>query len=139
MGKQKQKPEIKSLYYITHVENLPSILSHGVLSHRYVEDHQIEYEAIDDPDIVSSRKAKITPDGHSLWEFANVYFQARNPMLYRIVHERDPREIVVLGIQPRVLETAGAYITNGNAANNATGFFDYEGGLVLQRYLVGPQ
>jgi hypothetical protein len=131
MGKQKKKPEIKSLYYITHIENLPSILSQGVLSHRYVVDHHIEYTAIYDAEIVSTRKAKKTPDGRSLWEFANVYFQPRNPMLFRVIHERDTREkdIVVLSIQPRVLETSGVYITNGNAANNATRFFDYRSGM----------
>jgi O-acetyl-ADP-ribose deacetylase (regulator of RNase III) len=129
MGKRKKKPEIKSLYYITHIENLPSILSQGILSHRYVEDHNIEYKAIYDAEIVSNRKTKTTPDGRSLWEFANVYFQPRNPMLFRVVHERDLKEIAVLGIQPRVLETSGAYITNGNAANNATEFFDYGSGM----------
>lgn len=101
----------------------------GILSHRYVEEHNVRYKAIYDTETVSHRKAKTTPDGRSLWEFANVYFQPRNPMLFRVVHERDPKEIVVLGIQPGVLETSGAYITNGNAANNATVFFDYKSGM----------
>src|SRR5207245_795629 len=50
-------------------------------------------------------------------------------MLFRVVHERNPKEIVVLGIQPRVLKTPSAYITDGNAANNVTDFFDYEDGM----------
>ncbi|NUO83783.1 DUF4433 domain-containing protein [candidate division KSB1 bacterium] len=128
MAKRK-KPEIKSLYYITHVENLRSIFSHGILSHRYLEERGVKYRAIYDAEIVSHRKLKTTPDGRSLWEFANVYFQPRNPMLYRVVHETERKEIVVLGLQPRVLELPSAYLTDGNAANSATAFFDYQSGL----------
>ena len=129
MAKSSKIPEIKGLYYITHIENLPSILSHGILSHRYVKDHGVKYKAIYDTEIVGNRKLKTTPDGRSLWEFANVYFQPRNPMLYRVVHEKSPKEIVVLGLYPRVLQIPDAYITNGNAANNATHFFNYKDGI----------
>lgn len=129
MPRQKEKPEIKGLYYITHIENIPSILSQGILSHRCVEDRGVKYKAIYDAEIVGNRKLKRTPDGRNLWEFANVYFQPRNPMLFRVVHETDPKEIVVLGLQPRVLQTPGSYITNGNAANNATDFYNYEDGM----------
>lgn len=125
----KRKPEIKSLFYITHIENIRSILSHGILSHRQVEDRNMEYKAIYDADIVGNRKLKNTPDGRSLWEFANVYFQVRNPMLFRVVREKSHKEIVVLGVQPRVLNIPGAYITDGNAASNATDFFHYEDGM----------
>ena len=128
MAKRK-KPEIKGLYYITHIENLPSILNYGILSHRQVEDRGIPYKPIYDAAIVGSRKLKETPDGRSLWDFANVYFQPRNPMLYRVVHEKDDEEIAVLGIQPRVLEISGAYITDGNAANNPTNFFRHKDGI----------
>jgi hypothetical protein len=50
-------------------------------------------------------------------------------MLYRVAHEKGLDEIVVLGLYPRVLEIPGAYITNGNAANNATSFFGYKDGI----------
>jgi len=125
----KKKPEIKSLYYITHVDNLSSMLSQGILSHQLVEDRGIKYQAIYDAQIVSSRKLKTTPDKHSLWYFANVYFQARNPMLYRVVHEKDPKELAVLGVKPQVLQTRGAFITDGNAANDATDFYGYDDGI----------
>lgn len=82
-----------------------------------------------DAEIVGNLKLKTAPDGRSLWEFANVYFQPRNPMLYRVFHEKGPKEIAVLGIRPYALEISGTYITDGNAANNATGFFDYKNGI----------
>lgn len=126
---KRTKPEIKSVYYITHIDNIPSFLKYGILSHQLVEDRGIQYRAIYDKAIVSNRRQKLTPDGHSLWDFANVYFQPRNPMLYRVVHECDPKEIAVLGIDPKVLHIPGSYITDGNAANNATSFFQYSEGI----------
>lgn len=121
--------EIKSLYYITHRENLPSILSRGILSHQIVEDGNIPYKAIYDAAIVGNRKGKSTPDGKSLWQYANVYFQPRNPMLYRVVHEKDRANIAIIGVQPRVLGIPGAFVTDGNAANDPTKFFPLPDGL----------
>lgn len=125
----KKKPQIKSLFYITHVDNLQSILGHGILSHRYVIDNQIEYTTIYDAEIVGHREEKRAPDGQSLWQFANVYFQPRNPMLYRVVHEKGAKEIAILGIAPHILQTRDAFITDGNAANNATQFYSPADGL----------
>ncbi len=128
MPKQK-KPEIRNLYYITHVENIPSILSNGICSHQLVEDRRIPFRAIYDAEIVSNRKNKKTPADRSLWTYANVYFQSRNPMLYRVVHEKGFKEIVVLGLQKRILESPGAFITDGNAANSATAFYTVSDGI----------
>lgn len=128
MAKSKSH-EIKSLYYITHIDNLHSILSHGILSHQSIIDQNIEYRPIYDSEIVGHRKHKTAPDGRSLWEFANVYFQARNPMLYRVVHETNYKDIIILGVQPQVLNIPGAFITDGNAANNPTNFFTYKDGI----------
>jgi hypothetical protein len=129
MAKKSSNMRIKELYYITHIDNLRSILARGILSHRLIEERGVTFKAIYDANIVSNRKSKTTPNGRSLWDFANVYFQPRNPMLFRVVHETSPDEIVVLGLSPSVLEIPGAYITNGNAANNATDFFDYANGI----------
>lgn len=124
-----KKIEIKSLYYITHIENLNSILLHGILSHKSIEDQGLKYTAIYDNEIVSNRKMKNTPEGKSLWTYSNVYFQPRNPMLYRVVLEKSAKEIVVLALNPSILNNPGGYITNGDAANNATEFFNYNEGM----------
>lgn len=129
MPRKRKNIEIKSLYYITHIENLSSILSRGILSHKSVEEQGLKYKAIYDAEIVSNRKIKTTPEGKSLWAYANVYFQPRNPMLYRVVLEKGVKEIVVLALNPSILKSSGSYITNGNAANNATEFFNYNDGI----------
>jgi len=57
----------RSLYYITHIQNLPSILEHGILSHAEVERRGIEPATAYDTDIVDWRKTRLTPAGKSLW------------------------------------------------------------------------
>jgi hypothetical protein len=79
---------IRNLYYITHRANVGSILRHGILSHEEVQGGGIDFTAIYDTEIVSRRSSILTPDGRSLWGFANLYLQPRNPMLYRVAIER---------------------------------------------------
>ena len=129
-----RKPDIKSLYYITHIENLPSILQRGILSHKAVEELGLSYTPIYDSGIVSKRKDKSTPARSSLWEYANLYFQPRNPMMYRVVHEKDKRDIAVIGVKPDVLAAVGGLITDGNAANEPSQFFAIKEGIeILQK------
>ncbi len=93
----------KELYYITHANNLKSILEKGILSHERIEQLGLKYNSIYNEEVISKRKNKLTPDGESLWHFANLYFQPRNSMLFRIVHDNKIREesLVVIGISRR--------------------------------------
>ncbi len=123
------KAGIKGLFYITHVENIPSILQHGILSHGQIEAQNVPFTPIYDAGIVSSRKEKRTPEGVSLWEYANLYFQPRNPMMYRVVHEKQSRDMAVVGVKPDVLQVPRVVLTDGNAASGPTEFFQVSDGL----------
>lgn len=125
----KMRKNIKELFYITHIDNLPSILEHGILSHRLVEDSQIETERIYDSQIVTNRAQKRAPDGRSLWNFANLYFQPRNPMLYRVLSEKKKDNIVILGIQPDLLDGQDVFVTTGNAASYESTILPAQHGL----------
>lgn len=111
---------IKELYYITHIDNLPSIFRRGILSHRIIEDEGVAFTPIYDASIVSSRGRKPVTASSTLWDYANLYFQARNPMLYRVVHEKGLEEIAVVGVRKDVINSNGVHLTNGNAASSAT-------------------
>lgn len=113
-----RRAPLKELYYITHINNLPSILKRGILSHELVEAQKVEFTRIYDDEIVAKRRDRKTPDGRSLWSFANIYFQARNPMLYRVVCEKSPDEIVILGVQMSILNKPDIFISTGNAAHS---------------------
>nr|WP_261345462.1 DUF4433 domain-containing protein [Thermogemmata fonticola] len=101
----RNRVEIKSLYYITHLDNVSSILEKGILSHSRVATEGVPFTPIFTPiydaSIVSNRQHRMTPDGRSLWEYANLYFQPRNPMMYRVVYEKGADYLAVLGVKPK--------------------------------------
>ena len=133
-----KKSDIKSLYYITHVDNLLSILEHGILSHAQVEAQHVPFTPIYDSQIVSNRRGRITPNGKSLWDFANVYFQPRNPMLYRVIKEKDKKKIAIVGIQPKILNQPNSFVSTGNAASSPSEILPCQDGLniILQMWNV---
>ena len=128
-----RKLDISNLYYITHIDNLPSILEKGILSHERIEEEHVQPVRIYNTDIVNKRKEKETPDQKSLWSYANLYFQARNPMMYRVVHEHEKRatDLVVVSVAKEILHTSGVFITDGNAANDPTQFYFPANGLKM--------
>lgn len=110
------------LYYITHIDNVSSIISGGILSHNSIEAEKLVYTPIYDTEIVSNRKNK-EAGGKSLWHYANLYFQPRNPMLYRVIMEKSPETIAVIAVRKSIIETSGVYISDGNAASGNTKFY----------------
>ncbi len=128
-----QKPDIRNLYYITHIDNLPSILEKGILSHERIEDDQVQFARIYNTEIVNVRKGKSTPSQKSLWSYANLYFQPRNPMMYRLVQESGVSDLAVLGVSEKVLQTPDVFISDGNAANTPTQFYPISSGLKMLR------
>lgn len=131
MHKQERKPnpDIKGLFYITHINNIPSMLEHGILSHALVEANKVQFTSIYDADIVSNRRDRVTPSGKSLWDFANLYFQPRNPMLYRVINEKDKKDIAIIGIKPEVLRQLGVFVATGNAASQPSEILPVNKGL----------
>lgn len=127
------KLDIRNLYYITHVDNLPSILEKGILSHEKIEEERVHTARVYNTEIVNRRKEKNTPDRKSLWSYANLYFQPRNPMMYRVVHEKEKRakDLAIVSVTIKVLQTPGVFITDGNAANDPTQFYTTSTGLKM--------
>jgi len=121
---RRRRKRVRELYYITHIDNIPSILKDGILSHERIEKEGIKYTPIYDESIVERRREKFIR-GKSLWSFANLYFNARNPMLYRIMCEKSLDDIAVLGISPSIMRYPEVYITTGNAASTQTEFLRY--------------
>ena len=124
----------EELYYITHIDNLQSILEKGILSHARSAQLKLEYTSIYNEEVVSIRRNKTTPDGKSLWHYANLYFQPRNPMMYSIVNTRDKENLVVISISNRVLHEYDVLVTDGNAANAPTQFYSRSEGLKILKH-----
>jgi hypothetical protein len=88
--------EVNNLYYICHIDNVKSILENGLLSHNKVQ--VLSPKTIYDNDIIDRRNnIQPNPDNNiSLWDFANLYFNVRNAMLYRVLHENGVKNIVII-------------------------------------------
>lgn len=120
----------KEFYYITHRDNLKSILKYGILSRSQRNKlwHKIKFsitknKSIHNEEIVQKRKNKKF-NGKSLWDYVNVYFQARNSILYTVVRRFEEKNIVVLQINSDIIRENNICITDGNAASNTTQFFE---------------
>ncbi len=107
--------DIKELHFITYIENVPSILRSGILSHNRSQD--IPFKDISEGGVQERRaKKKIIGTNKSLHYYANLYFDAHNPMLSSRRSEND--KICVLKIADSVLDIDGVIITDQNAARD---------------------
>ena len=134
------RDEIKELQYITHIDNIPSILCLGILNHKKAQC--VVPKTVSDEEVQARRANRIIPNGLHLHQHANLYFCARNAMLYTITHQRDIpcesfqnktsplfpehaiphqsaipcEELAVIRIAPAVLDLPDVIITEINAA-----------------------
>lgn len=128
-----QNLNIKALYYITHIDNLPSILLRGILSHERIMAEDIQNTTIYLEHLVEKRRKRYTTDGKNLWHYANLFFQPRNSMLFNVIKSKDKQNLTVLRVSNVVLQRQGIFITDGIASNKLTRIYTQSEGLqVLQ-------
>lgn len=112
---------IDYLYHFTHMDNMPSMLEHGLLSHNQAHAKDLVEEDISNPEVQALRGNRHSPSGRSLHDYAPLYFNPKNPMLYLLrEHQND---VVILLLDRRLLAQPGVFFTDGNAANRPTRFF----------------
>lgn len=105
--------DVVELNFITHIENVPSILEKGIFSHNL--SRSTNFCDISESGVQKLRaKKKIPGKNRSLHDYANLYFDAHNPMLSAKRSEND--KICVLRIKNIVLDIDGVIITDKNAA-----------------------
>ena len=122
-----RRDELTELHYITAIANVPSILSNGILCHNRVAS--IPHTDVSMAEVQDIRQGKRVPGGDLLHNYANLYFSARNAMLYKLLARRN--ELAVLRVSPDVLDLPNVVISDGNAAVGFTGFAPAPVGLVI--------
>jgi hypothetical protein len=110
-----RREELDELQYITLIDNVASILSRGILSHALAK--KVPHGSVAMQEVQDRRESKKVPGGGMLHEYANTYFSARNPMLYKLknIHA----QLCVLRINTAILDLEGVIVTDRNAASNA--------------------
>lgn len=117
--------DVAELHYITAIANVPSILQHGILSHTLAD--QLAHDSVAMPEIQERRSNKQIPGARCLHEYANLYFDAHNPMLSKCRGRN--AEICVLRVDPTVLDQPGVIVTDRNAASGWARFWPVVAGL----------
>jgi hypothetical protein len=124
------RDEVTELHYITHVDNVASILRHGILSHNRARklDHRSVALAV-----VQERRQKQVPNARLLHDYVCLYFNARNPMMFRIVRGdmAEPSALVVLRVAPAVLDLPNVVITDADASSEYVAFHPSPDGLAV--------
>ncbi len=122
-----KRKDLREFHYITHIDNLTSIAQHGILSRKLAS--KIEHTSIAMPEI-QDRRSKVTVDKeYSLHYYANLYFDARNPMLYKIRDQH--RQLCILSIDTATLDLSGVIIADRNASSKNVQFAPAPKGLDL--------
>lgn len=117
--------ELRELHYITPIENLTSILERGILSHRRVE--RIPHESIAHDAVQQRRSTVKVPQGRPLHDYVNLYFHARNPMMY--VRKEQHEKLCVLSVEREIVTEDGVVITDRNASSHYVRFDSGREGL----------
>ena len=108
------------LYHMTHIDNLSSIMSYGLLSHNRAHRDRAVTDISDRN--VNERRAQFSIGGKPLHDYVPLYFNPKNPMLYRRREIQD--DIAILAVSRQALFWRGVWFTDGNAASNDTEFYN---------------
>lgn len=98
--------------------NIASVLKHGILSHEQAAKrvHQsVALQAVQD-----IRGGKSVPGGLKLHQYANLYFHARNPMMYK--RQSQANDFCVLRISLSVAKLPGVVFADCNASSKYVRF-----------------
>ena len=107
-------PRVTELHCIMPIGNVPSVLKRGILSHERasrLSHHSVAMQPVQD-----RRDQRSVPQGRKLHEYANLYFHARNPMMFK--RKDEASTLCVLRVSTGVLEVEGTVITDCNAASD---------------------
>ncbi|MCY4402271.1 MAG: DarT ssDNA thymidine ADP-ribosyltransferase family protein [Candidatus Poribacteria bacterium] len=130
-----------SLFYITHIENLQSIIKQGIPSYKGIPSYRsIKSE---DGEFISlfkgktnlkndiDKRSKIIPQFSktNILSYVSLFFQPRNPILYRAIFETGLDKLVILEVAKTVLNEPGVIISDGNVTEELTQFYPCSQGL----------
>jgi hypothetical protein len=137
-----RREDLEELHYITPINNIPSIIQHGIVSHKLAS--QMDHDTVALQEVQERRKNKRIPTGKWLHDYANLYICARNPMMYkrRNLHH----DLCVLQISPEVLDIHGAIVVDRNSSSDYAAFYPspeglsrVNGELVFSEYWTHPE
>ncbi len=111
-------PRVTELHCIMPMANITTVMTHGILS--YERAAKLPHHSVALQPVQDMRDKKQVPGGLKLHQYANLYFHARNPMLYKRLNE--VAGLCVLRVSTEVLGIDGTVISDQNAASDYVRF-----------------
>jgi ssDNA thymidine ADP-ribosyltransferase, DarT len=102
------------------MSNISSVMAHGILS--YERAASLPHRSVAMQPVQEKRDKKQVPGGLMLHHYANLYFHARNPMLFKRLSEA--ATLCVLRVSTDVLRLPGTVLSDQNAASDYVRFYD---------------
>lgn len=122
-----RRSDIQELHCITPIANVPSIVRRGILCHERAR--AVAHISVADAEVQTRRASKRVPGGLRLHEYANLYIDARNVMMY--VRKDGHLDLCVLRVSTDVLDLMNVVIADRNAAADLARFAPSPTGLAL--------
>lgn len=109
---------VKEFQCIMPLENIPSVLKHGILSNE--RSAKLPHRSVAMAEVQERRDRKQVPGGLKLHQYANLYFHARNPMMYK--RKEHVADLCVLCVSLDVLKVEGVVLADCNASSDYVRF-----------------
>lgn len=109
-----------ALYSIMPIDNIPSIMKYGILCHR--EAQSVKHQSVALENVQEKREQKRVCGGLPLHQYANLYFNPRNPMMFYVQKHGDG--VCILAINPEIMNQDGCVISDMNAAKSEVRFHE---------------
>jgi hypothetical protein len=111
------------LFYTAHLDNIKSILELGILSHNIAHSKGVVNVDISMQQ-VNERRNRIEPTlGGNIHDFAPLYINPKNPMLYYLCVNGQRENLILLKVTPQILLADNVAFSDGNAAVRTTNFY----------------
>lgn len=119
------KTKRSGVYNITPIENIPTIMEKGILSNSKAV--RINHRSVAMQEVQDIRDHIKVPGGLLLHDYANLYFDPRNPMMYK---KRNLAEnLCVLKIKLDILDLVNVVVSDCNASSSYARFYNPREGI----------
>lgn len=111
-------PRVTEFQCIMPLGNIPSVLKQGILSNE--QSAKLPHRSVAMTEVQERRDRKQVPGGLKLHQYANLYFHARNPMMYK--RKEHIADLCVLCISLEVMKVEGVVLADCNASSDYVRF-----------------
>lgn len=109
---------VVEFHNIMPIANIPLVMQHGLLSYELAE--RLPHRSVAMSEIQDRRDRVQVPGGLRLHQYANLYFHARNPMMFK--RKDEAQRLCVLRVSRQVLNLANVVLSDQNASSDYVRF-----------------